>query len=213
VHDDGICFSYSPRDRTRVYNASLFAAKILALAANGDTPHSEEWRSAAFKAVEYVVSRQRDDGAWVYGEVDQWNWVDNFHTGFLLETLDELARLLSVDWWDESLNRGLSYYRQRLFLEDGTARYSETGLYPLDPHAFAQGAVTFLKMQDRSPDAVEFARAIISSCIFHLWDERRGGFHFQKQRLYTIRTIHMRWSQAWMFRALCAFLAKSNNGK
>ena len=30
---DGICFSYSPTDRTRVYNASLFGAKILARAA------------------------------------------------------------------------------------------------------------------------------------------------------------------------------------
>ena len=62
-------------------------------------------------------------------------------------------------------------------------------------------------MRERFPVGVEFAGDILSRCIDHLWDTKRTGFRFQKHRFYSIGTRHMRWSQAWMFRALCAYLA------
>jgi hypothetical protein len=205
--DDGICFSYSPRDRTRVYNASLFAAKILALAVAGNEARRDERRQMAIQAADYVVSRQRPDGAWVYGDADHWGWVDNVHTGFVLETLGELSRLLDTDRWNDAVRHGLKYYRERLFMDDGTSCFNDQDLYPLDPHSSAQAALTFLRLSESIEDGTGFVRAILDRCVDHLWDARRGGFSFQKRRLYTIRTIHMRWSQAWMFRALCAHLA------
>jgi len=209
---DGLCFSYSPDDDTRVYNASLFGARILAQAAALGGPDAPARREAARRAADWVVSRQRDDGSWVYGEAAHWGWIDNLHTGFNLETLDRLATLLGDDRWEEALRRGLDYYRRALFLPDGTPRYYTTSLYPLDPHSFAQGALTFLRLRRLQPDAVEFANCILRRGIEELWDERRGGFRFQKHRRHTQSTIHLRWSQAWMFRALCARLALHREG-
>jgi hypothetical protein len=209
---DGICFSYSPGDGTRVYNASLFGARILAQAAARDGPDAPARREEARRAVDWVVSRQRDDGAWVYGEALHWTWIDNLHTGFNLETIDRVASLLGDDRWEDALRRGLDFYRRVLFLEDGTPRYYTTSLYPLDPHSFAQGALTFLSLHRLQPDAVVFADRILHRGIEELWDERRGGFRFQKHRHHTQNAIHLRWSQAWMFRALCARLALNPEG-
>lgn len=207
VHVDGVCFSYSPDDDTRVYNASLFGARMLAQAVAAGIGPVDMWRDLAIKAVDFVVARQRDDGAWEYGEADHWHWIDNLHTGFNLETIDRTARLLGDDRWDESMDLGLRFYRDALFEDDGTPRYYTHDLYPLDPHSFAQGALTFVRLRRFRDDAVEFADRILARGVEELWDERQGGFRFQKHRGFSQPVIHLRWSQAWMFRALCARLA------
>lgn len=209
-HEDegGLCFSYSPGDRTRVYNASLFGARLLAQAA----PHvpaaeAEAWRSDAARGVAWVMARQAADGSWIYGEADHWRWIDNLHTGFNLETIHRAAALLGTDRWDDGLAAGLAYYRRHLFEDDGTPRYYSTTRWPLDPHSFAQGALTFLRLRRFDDGAVEFAGSILERGVEELWDERRGGFRFQKHAGHAQRIIHMRWSQAWMLRAVCAYLA------
>ena len=66
VETDGrVCFSYSPLDNTRIFNASLFAAETLASvgALTGET----EFCDLALRAARYVVRRQREDGSWAYG--------------------------------------------------------------------------------------------------------------------------------------------------
>lgn len=203
---DGICFSYSPGDRTRVYNASLFGARILAQAAPHAGPDADTWRDLARRAADWVASRQAADGSWIYGEAAHWQWIDNLHTGFNLETLGRIADLLGTRAWDDVMARGLAFYRQRLFTPDGTPLYYTHRQWPLDPHSFAQGALTFLALKRFDAGGPAFADRILTRGIEELWDERRGGFRFQKQRLYSQGIIHMRWSQAWMFRALCARL-------
>lgn len=207
-HEDsqGICFSYSPGDATRVYNASLFGARILAQAAPHAGTLGTDWRDLARRAVDWVMARQGTDGSWIYGEADHWRWIDNLHTGFNLETIARIGALLETPAWDAGLERGLAFYRGHLFDPDGTPHYYTNSRYPLDPHSFAQGTLTFLRMQRFDPEGRAFAGRILARGIAELWDERRGGFMFQKHRRYRQRTIHMRWSQAWMFRALCAYL-------
>ena len=211
VDADGLCFSYSPGDHTRVYNASLFGARILAQAAP-HAPEGADWRRDAERAVAWVMARQAADGSWIYGEADHWRWIDNLHTGFNLETVHRCAGLLGTDRWDEGLARGLAWYRRHLFDDDGTPRYYSTTRWPLDPHSFAQGALTFLCLARFQPDAREFAGRILRRGVEELWDEQRGGFRFQKHAGHAQKIIHMRWSQAWMLRAMCAWLATRDAG-
>lgn len=206
---DGLCFSYSPGDRTRVYNASLFGARILAQAA--PLAHEgNQWRDDATRAIAWVMARQAGDGSWIYGDAAHWQWIDNLHTGFNLETIHRAAELLKTDRWDDGLAAGLSYYRRNLFEDDGTPRYYSTTRWPLDPHSFAQGALTFLRLARFETNAGEFAGRILARGVDELWDEKRGGFRFQKHNGHAQKIIHMRWSQAWMLRALCAYLAATD---
>lgn len=207
VDKKGICFSYSPGDNTRVYNASLFGARILAQTAAHNPSHSEQWQDTSRRAVAWVMDKQAADGSWIYGDANHWQWIDNLHTGFNLETIHRTAKLLATEEWDDGLAKGLKYYRNNLFTADGVPNYYSTSKWPLDPHSFAQGALTFIRLRDFDSDALPFAEKILVRSIEELWDDNRGGFRFQKHRLYSQKSIHMRWSQAWMFRALCAYLA------
>ncbi len=205
--EDGICFSYSAGDATRVYNSSLLAARILAQAwVDGGDP---ALRDLALSACGFVVSKQADDGSWVYGEAPYWNWIDNFHTGYVLECLEGISMLLGVDEWDRAIARGLEYYENRLFLHDGTARYYSDSTLPLDPHAFAQGALTLLALERHDPAAAGTASRVLLRAVDRLWDARRGGFVHRRHRFHSKRTIHVRWSQAWMFRAICALMRRT----
>lgn len=208
--DSGICFSYSPSDRTRVFNASLFGAKILACGAQYSDEKREEWITLAERAVEYVISRQNNDGSWFYGEAEHWQWIDNFHTGFVLECIADISSLLKTTRWDEHIIKGLEYYRNSLFERDGTALYYPNRKYPLDSHSFAQGAITFLKLTGYGTGGKETAERIIAKCIELLWNRKKQGFAFQKHRYYTNNVIYLRWAQAWMFRALCLYLKEQN---
>src|SRR5260221_6282046 len=62
---DEVCFSYSPLDRTRVFNASLLAGEVLATV--GGRLGEQSLIDWAMKAALYVVRRQRADGSWAYG--------------------------------------------------------------------------------------------------------------------------------------------------
>jgi uncharacterized protein YyaL (SSP411 family) len=86
-----VCFSYTPLDHTRVFNASLLAGEVLASV--GALTKEEELLSAAVRAARYVVRRQRASGAWAYGAADFQTWADNFHTAFVLTSL---ARIMEA---------------------------------------------------------------------------------------------------------------------
>jgi hypothetical protein len=204
---DGVCFSYSPRDRTRVLNASLFAAKLLTRAAVTNAAGAADHAALARRAGDYAAARQRADGAWLYGEADHWRWIDGLHTGFVLETLAFMARELGVTAWDDVIRRGLAWYRDHLFRADGWARYHPDRDFPFDGHTVAQGALTFLALARYQADGAEQARRVLARGVAELWDERRGGFTTRAGRWRRDRTLYLRWSQAWMFRALCAWLA------
>ncbi len=210
IHKDnsGICFSYSPRDNTRVYNASLFAAKILARAAQFEELKQKKYRDLAAKACDFVKDKQREDGSWIYGEADHWQWIDNLHTGFVLETLQSISETLETNDYDSTVIKGLDYYRTNLFKKDGTAKYYNNSTYPLDPHSFAQGALTLAQLDHKAE-----ATKVLSKAIDELWDEKKKGFIFQKHKNYSIKQIHFRWSQAWMFKALSYMNSKTLEGE
>src|SRR5947208_5682430 len=69
---DEVCFSYSPLDRTRVFNASLLAAE--ALASVGKLTGEASLIDWALQATRYVIRRQREDGSWAYGADNYQSW-------------------------------------------------------------------------------------------------------------------------------------------
>ncbi len=72
-----VCFSYSPLDQTRVFNASLLAGETLA--AVGRLTGEASLCDWARRSASYVTRRQRADGSWAYGGDDHQSWADGFH--------------------------------------------------------------------------------------------------------------------------------------
>ena len=195
-----ICFSYSPASTTRIYNASLLAAEVLA--GVGALTANEEFIQYAERAARYVINHQRPDGSWTYGDDPSQQWIDNFHTAFVLFSLKRIIEAVSLGTeFQNALKRGYDYWGSTFFLADGWPKYYHDDPYPADAHAGASGIVTFLELSNLDEKSIDFAQLVASWTISHLRDER-GFFYYQKRRFYTVKKPYMRWSQAWMLYAL-----------
>jgi hypothetical protein len=195
-----VCFSYAPNSNTRVFNASLLAAEVLATAGNG------ELSDLAERATRYVVNNQRPDGSWFYGADPKQSWIDNFHTAYILFSLHRIINSSSFgSEFQPALERGYAYWKNNFFLADGWPKYYDHNPYPADAHAAASAIVTFLECRSLDSDALKMAQKVASWTIQHLRD-RRGFFYYQRRRFYTIRKPFMRWTEAWMLYALARLL-------
>lgn len=196
--DSGLCFSYTPLDRTWVYNASILAAAALARMAS--ITGEDELNETARRAADFVLARQRADGAWVYGESKHQGWVDSFHTGYILVALADLMTFWKEPLDNPPLRSGYRYYISHFFLPEGATRYYDQATYPIDVHACAQAILTFRRYSAFDPTAEQQAWQVASWTVQHM-QAPAGYFYYQKHRRYTNRIAYMRWTQAWIQRA------------
>ena len=208
-----VCFSYSPLDQTRVFNASLLAGETLA--AVGRLTGEASLCDWAMRAATYVIRRQRPDGSWAYGADDHQSWADGFHTAFILGGLSRIIDVIGsepgavatglVDELDNTLRRGYEFWQERFFLGDGWPKYYPDRLYPADAHSAASAIVALVDLRGRIPGTMILAEKIARWALDNLRDSD-GYFHYQRRRFYTVRIPYMRWSQAWMAYALARIL-------
>lgn len=207
--DGEVCWSYSPVDSTRVFNASLLAAETLA-SVGALTGESElcEW---AVRGARYVVNRQREDGSWAYGADGYQSWADNFHTAFVLTSMTRIMASCPPyrDEFRDATQRGYEFWRNSFFLSNGWPKYFHDRLYPVDAHSAGAAIVALLELQELDDEAFTLAQKIAHWSIQNLRDPR-GFFYYQRRRFYTVRTPYMRWSQAWMLYALARLLETMN---
>ncbi|MCU1263988.1 MAG: hypothetical protein JWM21_306 [Acidobacteria bacterium] len=202
---DEACFSYSPLDHTRVFNASLLAGETLARV--GKLANETSLCDWAMRIARYVVRRQRADGSWAYGADDYQSWTDNFHTAFILTSLSRIIDSCESagDEFATALTRGHEFWRDRFFLSNGWPKYFPDRLYPADTHAAAAAIVALVELRGRVPGALELAERISQWTMENLCDPR-GYFYYQRRRWYTSRIPYMRWSEAWMAYALARLI-------
>jgi hypothetical protein len=201
-----ICFSYTPLDKNIIFNASLLAGE--ALANVGALTNNREYLNLAAKTANYVVNRQMQNGAWVYGAKSFQGWVDNFHTAFILLSLHRLQNLLPELQAQASLKNGLNFWIENLFLPDGTPKYYDRETYPVDIHSAAAAIVCLSELKDLDERCLPLAEKVSAWTIDNMRDQA-GFFYYQKRRDETVKTPFIRWGQAWMAYAL----AKLSEGK
>ena len=207
-NDREVCFSYAPESKTRVFNASLLAAEVLASA--GKLTGESDLYPLAERATRYVVNNQSADGSWTYGAEPQQSWIDNFHTAYILFSLKRIidAGVVAPEFL-QALERGYRYWKQNFFLAEGWPKYYHDDPYPADAHAAASAVVTFLECRELDNDAAKTAEQVALWTIQHLRDSR-GFFYYQRRRFYTVRKPYMRWTQAWMLYALARLLEEQH---
>lgn len=207
--EDRLCFSYTPLDRRFLHNTNLLAASLLAETA---APLGrDDFRQAAFQALQYSAAHQRTDGSWYYGESPRERFVDNFHTGFVLVSFLHILERLDLQGYQEALSRGYAYWKETFIPESGRVRYYAGKRDPVDSHAAAQSILTLLAFRQHDPSSLESAVRVARWTVEHM-QSGQGYFYYQLNRFYTNKIPYMRWSQAWMHFALSALSAALGEG-
>lgn len=198
--DGSICFSYTPIDHLAVHNANLLGASLLIRLYRY---HNDRiMKDSALSALYYSLKHQNIDGSWYYAETAYQRWIDSFHTGFNLQSIYYFIEEGFAEENQTQFARGVSFYYNYFFLNDGTPKYYHDRLYPIDIHCPTQAVVFFSGIGDCYAD---FIKKICDWMIANMQDEK-GYFYFQQTPFYTIKIPYMRWSQAWAFHALTALL-------
>lgn len=203
-HPDGARIKYKPIDTGEHYtlNANALGARLLINLY--DETGADRLRDGARNVLDYVAAQQTAEGGWMYRDPPDASHLsmDNFHNGFVIESLLRYQEVCGSDRYADALADALPFYRG-LFTDEGAPRYDEANEYPRDVHSSAQGAVVFSMLGDEA-----FARRIIEWAVTNL-SNWKGAFYHEKHRFYTKRTTLMRWCQAWMAHGISRYLTRA----
>jgi hypothetical protein len=197
--------SYVPKMRTdfTVININALCSALLAQVGTltGELQLVEESR----KLMSFVARMQTNEGAWYYTTNSRQSLVahDNYHTGMILDALMAYEQATGDDRFRENLDKGLSFYRQRLFTQEGAPRWSSDKTFPLDVHGSGQGILTFSLSGD-----LEMAHRVASWAISNFY-KGNGDFTYQKCRFWDKNFTLLHWGNGWMARGLSTFVLKA----
>jgi rhamnogalacturonyl hydrolase YesR len=199
-------FSYSPLDKSIVFNASLLGSRLLARIYN--FTHEINLIEESKKSVDFCCNFQNGDGSWAYGTLPFHQWVDNFHTGYNLECISDYMKFSGDTSYSSHLENGFNYYINHFFTREGIPRYYNDSVYPIDIHASAQMVITLVKL-GKFEEQKELINKVLCWTIENMQSEK-GYFYYQVNKLFSSKIPYMRWAQAWMFYALSAYIKTHN---
>jgi polysaccharide biosynthesis protein VpsJ len=204
MYGDGF-FRYLPGEGELVHNANVLVCAVLMRAATIAGDNAFETR--ARQALEATLKAQRPDGSFPYAEGAGHGWVDNFHTGYVLESLAVCAPLAPEA--EPALRSGAAYWAEALFLPDGTPKYTSDRLYPIDAHCYATAIDTWIALAPYEPAARERAEHLARLLVERML-EPDGHVRFQRRRVWTSNVPYVRWTAAPSFRALARVLSMAH---
>ena len=208
TYDDkgNFAFSYSPLDKSVVFNASLLGSRFLARVCSFTL--EKKLVEVAKKPVAFCCDHQKQDGSWVYGTLHFHQWVDNFHTGYNLECIADYMKFSGDHNFKKQLNSGLDYYVHTFFTKDGIPKYYNNSVYPIDIHSPAQLIITLSKL-NKFQEQKKLIGNVLNWTIENMQTDK-GYFYYQIDKYFSSRIPYMRWAQAWMFYALSEYLLKTD---
>ena len=193
---DEVCFSYTPIDKSVIFNASLLAGECLANV--GALTNNNEYLNLAEKTANYVLRHQQADGSWTYGAKLRHKWIDNFHTAYVLLSLYRLQKLIP-NLQNKSANPlkiGYKFWIENFFLADGTPKYFDKEIYPIDIHSASAAIVALCELREFDESAQPLAEKVALWTVENMRDPR-GFFYYQKRSSSIIKTSFIRWANAW----------------
>ncbi len=203
--DDEICFSYTPLDNSIIFNASLLAGECTARV--GAITGNDKYLDTASKTVRFAARRQRSDGAWAYGASESQAWVDNFHTAYILQSLYRISAWIPAlrDEIGDVIRKGVAYWLDNFFLDDGTPKYYDKAVYPIDIHSAAVAIAALCELKELDHRMLPMAKKTAVWTIENMMDAE-GYFYYQTRKNRIIKTPFLRWGQAWMAYALARLI-------
>jgi hypothetical protein len=199
--------SYTPDDKGLVVNASAYRSFMLTSAAKFFD--REDLLEIARGNLNFVLESQNADGSWPYAKDGVRNFVDHFHTCFVMKALAKIHALTDETRVLDALTRGVEYYLKNLFGEDGMPRpFSKAPrltVYKGELYDCAECINLCLLLRSHFPQ-LEKVLETVTSRILEDWVKRDGSFRSRKLIFGWDNVPMHRWAQSQMFRSLAFYL-------
>ena len=202
----GVCISYIPGSYRVVHNANMLGAAVLAR--TYVHVRDDVLKQVASEAVAYTANAQRADGSWWYGEAENLHWVDNFHTGYVLDSLWWYMASTGDRQYIANFERGARYFVDNFFLDDGTPKYYPDQTHPIDIQCAAQAIETLILLaREWGASCWTLADKVAAWTIANMQDAD-GHFYFRRGHRWVNKTPMLHWGQATMLHALACLLER-----
>lgn len=197
-------YQYYPGQNYPTYNVNALALYLLVLIQNRVGVPDSGLENKIMALIDLLCEDQKFDGSWTYARSVKGNWIDGFHTGFIIESIAFAKKEgINSSHLELALSRGIDYYVNNFFTNDFFVKYfPNSTMYPMDAQNYAQAIQTLSVLgywgiwKDES-----LLKNVISNSVKHLYNEK-GFFYYRKTKLYTIKTPYFRWSVTPMILAL-----------
>ncbi len=203
--------SYTPYDKGGVINAAAYRAFLLT-SASQIFSNDDYWKTAE-RNLNFVLENQNLDGSWSYAPDGVRDFVDHFHTCFVLKALAKIHALTGHEACGRALAKGVDYYLGNLFDEDGLpkpfSRAPRLTVYKRELYDCAECINLCLLLRDRFPQLETTLKRVVEG-ILRDWIKPDGSFRSRRLHFGWDNVPMHRWAQAQMFRSLAYYLREGS---
>ncbi len=206
--------SYTPFDEGGVINAAAYRAFLLTSASEVFS-NDDYWKTAE-RNLNFVLDNQNPDGSWFYAVDGVRDFVDHYHTCFVMKALAKIHALTGHAATLEALVRGVSFYLNNLFDTDGLpkpfSRAPRLTVYKRELYDCAECINLCLLLRGRFPQLETTLETVVEG-ILKDWIKPDGSFRSRRLHLGWDNVPMHRWGQSQMFRALAFYLREFRGHK
>jgi hypothetical protein len=157
------------------------------------------------------LENQNRDGSWYYAVDGVRDFVDHYHTCFVMKSLAKIHTLTGHDACLEALSRGLKYYLENLFNEEGLpkpfSKAPRLTVYKSELYDCAECVNLCVLLRDRFPQLQTTLETVMEG-ILKDWIKPDGSFRSRRLHLGWDNVPMHRWGQSQMFRSLAFYFLR-----
>jgi hypothetical protein len=200
-------YTPDPGDPCGVVNASAYRAFLLTQAAQDFS--DERYSKVALRNLNFVLESQNQDGSWFYSTEGARDFVDHFHTCFVMKALTKIENLTGNADCTRAIERGVQYYIRNLFTEDllpkPFSRRPRMTVYRHELYDIAECINLAVLLKGRFP---ELDAILLANSGREEWQKPDGSFRARRLLLGWDNTPMHRWAQSQMFCSLSFLLCR-----
>src|SRR5882724_6237923 len=206
--------SYTPFDKGGVMNAAAYRAFLLTSASQVFC--NEDYWKIAERNLNFVLENQNPDGSWFYAVDGVRDFIDHYHTCFVMKALAKIHGLTGHPGIVEALGKGVSYYLNNLFDPDGLpkpfSRAPRLTVYQRELYDCAECINLCLLLRDRFPQLEATLKTVVAGIVKD-WIKPDGSFRSRRLHLGWDNVPMHRWGQSQTFRSLAFYLSEAKKGE
>ena len=202
--------SYTPFGEGGVVNAAAYRSFLLTSASQVFS--NESYWKMAERNLNFVLENQNSDGSWYYAVDQVRDFVDHYHTCFVMKALAKIHGLTGHQGCYQALEKGIDYYLGNLFDENGLpkpfSKAPRLTVYKRELYDCAECINLCLLLRDRFPQLDAPLETVVAD-ILRDWIKPDGSFRSRRLHLGWDNVPMHRWGQSQMFRSLAYYLAEN----